>query len=480
MKDYTINKNIPLEPVQNEVIEFLSKRPRAINASATGLGKTYATLTLAVHFMTRHPEYQCIILCPAKANKAFKRELNTKLFERFSLYTASKASVDPKSRFHIFNYSSLHKYFDTILSIKGSGQVFFLVDESHYLQNPESQLYKSARLVLSLGQIRWFMTATPLGNSLEGFYWMMDLLNPGCLNSIEWFKNRYQIIEYRKMTRRGRLVKIPEVVGYRNLAELKAFARNYIIIRKRDYNLQFFYRSVETEPLVMSLYKEAARGLSYEMTDSDGNKITTIRGHGARLHDLQRVLDNCHPQLGGTTFSNKEKELCKLIMEKTKINESLLIYCDYYDTIDRLEYVLSTLQHKMNISKIFKITGKQPPKERAKVEDQLIPRSIVIVSSAGCESINLQKANNVCFYDTPFAVNDVIQMVGRVARMDSTYDTMSVYFLEYKGTIDTYKKELIMKHSTLIDSVLRRETNLPTEVLEIDTKTSREDRKSVV
>ncbi len=484
--DYTINKGIPLSQEQNEIIDFMRRRAVSINGAGTGLGKTYSTLTLAVHFMTKHPEYRCVILCPNKANKAFIRELTTKLFEPYSIYTADGSKVDKKSRFFIFNYSSLHKFYETIIDIKGDQQIFFIIDEAHTLSNPSSFLYKTVRMILRLGKIRWGLTATPLGNDLEGMFHMVDLLKPGFLGpSIEWFKHRYEIIELKDMQTRGKKVKIPQVVGYQNLAELNAKMQDICIIRKLPFNLHFDYIKFPMEETTAAAYKKASKGLEYDRTIVDKTtkseyKVRDTREWGARLHDLQQILDNCHSTLDGVSFSNKEKEMCKLIRKVNSEGGCTLIYCEYYNTIDRVEYVLTKLKAKLEISKIFKITGKQKINDRAQVEDKMIPNSVVIVSKAGNESVNLQKSNHVIFYDLPFAINDVIQMVGRVARMDSKFSDMYVHFLEYEDTLDTYKRLRIQQHSTLIDNVICHDTNLPLEVLVLDSQSLKDIKKKYI
>lgn len=37
MTDYTLNKDVSLTSVQNEIVEFLLSRPACINAAQTGL-----------------------------------------------------------------------------------------------------------------------------------------------------------------------------------------------------------------------------------------------------------------------------------------------------------------------------------------------------------------------------------------------------------------------------------------------------------
>jgi hypothetical protein len=37
MKDYTLNKDVPLTEVQNEVVEWMLSRPTCVNSCQTGL-----------------------------------------------------------------------------------------------------------------------------------------------------------------------------------------------------------------------------------------------------------------------------------------------------------------------------------------------------------------------------------------------------------------------------------------------------------
>ena len=75
------------------------------------------------------------------------------------------------------------------------------------------------------------------------------------------------------------------------------------------------------------------------------------------------------------------------------------------------------------------------------LKQKLGPRSVTLITSAGTESVNLQRANNLIFYEIPFPLRQFIQACGRITRMDSNYDKFQVYILEAEGTIDTYKKK---------------------------------------
>ena len=78
-----------------------------------------------------------------------------------------------------------------------------------------------------------------------------------------------------------------------------------------------------------------------------------------------------------------------------------------------------------------------------------------------CRSINLQAVNNIIVYDIPFSIGDLVQLIGRVTRVDTKYPKQFVYFLEANETIDTYKRLLIQSHSTIIQAIFGEDKNLP-------------------
>ena len=105
------------------------------------------------------------------------------------------------------------------------------------------------------------------------------------------------------------------------------------------------------------------------------------------------------------------------------------------------------------------------------MEEQIDTGTIVLLTQAGTESINLQKANTVIFYDIPFAIQTFIQMVGRVTRMDSKYDHQDIYLIEAEGTSDTYRRILLQMNGQLINQIFGKVNTLPLEMKFIDSVT---------
>lgn len=505
-RDYTLKgrKNLPLKPEQNEIVEALLDNDFYFNFAQTGLGKTLATLTAAVHKAVERKEddIHFVLLLPSSAVKAFSDALSLQIGLPFNIYTATKTRAKEGSRFHIFNYSTLGKdifstkkkradtnpYFEQLKQLKlDHPNLWLIADEAHALQDINTIQYKIVKALRPWFIGMWFLTATPILNNLDGFFYMVDLVRPGFFKNIYSFKNTFEQLEKKVIWKTGPGgVKKPmttyEVVGYKNLELLAKKTEEIGIIRAIEYNILFNYRSVSLSEFMSKYYKQAAKGLfsgtkvkaSGKSKNGRNKKEKTKKGAqehaGARLHDLQRVVSNSHKDfqaLDRNNLTEKEILLINTVKEVISKGEAVLIYFGYLETLARIKYIFEKLQLKLEIPTIHEISGSVSQGKRKAVESTIKPRDIVLITSAGTESINLQRANNLIFYEIPFPLRQFIQACGRIPRTNSEFDEFNIYILEAEGTIDTYKKNRIISNSAAIKAVLGGSNTLPTGLLEL-------------
>ena len=67
--------------------------------------------------------------------------------------------------------------------------LYVILDESQYIKNPESILYKSVKKLDSSHKL--VLTGTPIENSLSDLWAQFNFINPGLLGSFSFFKNNY-------------------------------------------------------------------------------------------------------------------------------------------------------------------------------------------------------------------------------------------------------------------------------------------------
>ena len=461
MNDYTLAKDFPLTKGQNEIIEYMLQRPTAICGAQTGFGKTYCLSTALCLMLLRFKDTHAFVLAPPKALKGFKKELSTKLKIRYNIITSQEVQHIPGARITLVSTTCLDKACPEIVKMKSEGKkLMLLVDEYHCCQSPDSKIYKRLQNIRSLFTIMWGATATPLKNDVEGLYWMLTLLNPRILGTWQMFRARFLITERHSVsqkTKNGKYISrfVEEVIGFKNVDQLQNLLAQYIIIKQQPYNLNFIYNRVQLEQKEIEKYLVAGRGLLRESSESNW---------AVRLHDLQQVIDNIQPEYRQEDLTNKEKLFLKVLIERLREGSPCLVYCDYNEGINRLESILTKFKTNLQLKAIYKVTGDIDMAKREKVEDLIKPNTVTLITSAGTESINLQKANTMIFYDVPFSILTFIQAVGRITRIDTKFKSQNIHIIESFGTIDTYKRLLIQINGNMIKALFGDIATLPLEL----------------
>ncbi len=204
-----------------------------------------------------------------------------------------------------------------------------------------------------------------------------------------------------------------------------------------------------------------------KITDEKGN-YNAERLKSLTKQALEKINTNRKVSIMNSDISSKEREYLKVIKDEIDKGHPVLTYLDYSDIVDRLEMLLNKTKSITGVKQVLKVTGSVSLKEREIVEESIKEGTVVLITSAGTESINLQKSNSMIFYDVPFSVLTFIQAVGRITRMDSKYSEQHIHIIEATGTIDSYKRLLINMNSNLIETIFGGIETLPVEILKID------------
>ena len=478
MTDYTLNKDIPLTSVQNEVIDFMLKRPACINACQTGLGKTYTNVTAIAHLLLQHKDLIAFIVAPPKALKIFRKELREKLRIKFSEISAQE-QVDSKCRVFLVSQTKLSECTGLIERLRSNGfKLALILDEAHICQAEDNDFTKLIRTIRHKFPIFWLSTATPCGNDIWGLYNLMYLINPNILGSKENFTKNYLVTEYKRVKKFNIFTKRYEfpyeeiVTGYKNVDKLQSAIADYVIIRQKKYNLEFIYHKCDLDPTETVAYLDASAGKARD---------TSKKNWAVRVNDLQRVVDNASEKYSDSnTLSSKEKLLVNVLLSEIE-NHAILVYTELTDTVLRLRTLFIKLkQLGYPINNIYTITGSQTFQERAEVEDNLTKSDIVIITQAGTESINLQAADTILLYNVPFSIKVFIQLIGRVTRVDTKYPKQYIHFIEARGTVDTYRRLNVSLHGNLIQNLFGEIETLPVELTIIDNKTQQKLKSALL
>jgi len=475
IEDFILLDTFPdgrLLPEQIEALDIIPNRKRIILADSTGQGKTISILASFAKLMSsgKFPRIHLLGVCTKSATISWDKDLkNHTAFEYEILLTENKAKdadyANPEGRHAtILPYSALDKFPLTMRAIVEGRQFVLAVDEAHRIMNPKTRQSRLVRDLVSRSIAAWGMTATPMLNHLENLWGVIDCFFPNYLGSLEFFLQTYTVRRKRKI--RGRKAKskgggyqdriIMEIVGYKNTDHLKAKIEPIMLRRVRDMDIQFYHFRKPLTSEEEGAYLTAASGIIKE--------TRTVKEFSTRLPELQLVANNSIAEDGSPNrenrLSTKEALYFAIVSKILENGYGCIVYSSRLLTIERLRYITRAAHCSLRFEQ-YCITGDSTFAERAEVQERHGPGTILFMSDAGGESLNLQKVNFVLFYDLPWSLGKIIQTIGRVARVDSTYKTFYAVILEAIGTIDEYKGKLMLHHTSLLQRVLNGQANLP-------------------
>lgn len=333
--------------------------------------------------------------------------------------------------------------------VLGGGLV---VSNCHKLKNPDSRLTRMMTIVRDNSMCTWGLTATPMLNHLEDIYFLIDFIAPGALGGEKEFRKRYMKVKFKRVG----CSKVPETVGYKNLDELSERIKKYVIHAYRPMDVRFYFLGVDLSEREELLYLRAAMGV---LGEGQSN-------WAPRLHDLQYAADNValedrSPNRNYDFLGSKEGGALKLMRNLLSRNKAVI----FYSCTKRQVFRIKTLLEMKGIgNRVMIITGDTSQKQRSRIADEFSLGDILLVTGAGGESLNLQISQDIIMYNLNFKVGEIIQVIGRIVRMDSTYDHMNIYVIQANGTIDEYKRLYFQANSDRIQRVIGNNSCIPQSV----------------
>lgn len=167
--------------------------------------------------------------------------------------------------------------------------------------------------------------------------------------------------------------------------------------------------------------------------------------HTKRLAEMQKMID----------LSEEKQQL--LIETITPLKDKgVIVYVELLEVVDSLEKLL-----KKHGFEVLTITGKTSQTNRAKVSDEFMedPRGkVVLFSSAGSESVDLNATQDIALYNTPKGSKSFNQVIGRVARGFGEFTQFNIHEIVVEDTLDEYKQILLSSKREIEQTILNSDT----------------------
>lgn len=452
------------EPTEDQLvaIEMLPSKKGFICADATGLGKTYAAIC-AFSVLEKHcSDAHLLVLSTKSSVSSWRGDLTNMTYYSFLEFTTGSPEMDDLAvvghDVSVMTYTSIQKYPKYLSMLLKAKSVILVADEFHRAADPTSRIGQITRYLRKYVRYFWGLSATPLGNKLESLYNLVEIVKPGHLG-LTWrtFVEKYCVSRVETVNREGK--KVLKVLGVKRPKLLASRLRQVMLRRDLKIPVEFHRVTVRLSPEEEERYLLAAAGEMGQLREE------TVKQFSARLPDLQLVVNNAadagkHYNDDYETLSTKEArflEMCRGDLATEDVRP-LVVFTSSLWTQRRL---LALAEDHLEYSRLLKINGDSSEDERDHITKTFGDQDLLIMSPAGGESLNLQAAGHLIFYDVPFDLRQFVQAAGRTVRMNTKHETVHIYLLEALDTVDSYKSLMVFSNAQLFEEVMRGTRTLP-------------------
>lgn len=320
---------------------------------------------------------------------------------------------------------------------------YLILDESQYIKNKNSKIFKSISQINASHKIS--LSGTPIENSLDDLWSQMQFINPNILGSYSFFIENFK-------------VPIEKQQDENSFLELKNLIKPFILRRTKEQVLkdlpelseQIFY--CEMQPDQEKLYEEEKSKARNFLLKADGSRMDKIN----IINTLMRLrqLSN-HPKMIDSKSemdSGKYIAVTNYLETLIQANQKTIIFSSF---VSNLAFYKDWCTE--NDVEFCELTGATPLKERElqvkRFQEQEKPLLFFISLKAGGVGLNITRASYVLFLDpwwNPFSEK---QGIGRAHRMGQLNKVNVIRFIT-KNTVEEKIIRLQESKKLLADSLL--------------------------
>lgn len=442
-----------LRPYQTEGVHWLERLRlmylNGILADDMGLGKTLQAIIAITQCLQKNKEAKTLIVCPTSLLYNWKEEFhkfNPKIKAQVidGIPQQRKKLLADVQEMHVLitSYTLLQKDIEAYKEIPLS---YCILDEAQHIKNRSTRNAKSVKMIQATHRL--ILTGTPVENSLEDLWSLMDFLMPNFLGTYDRFSEKY--IRAPSQTHAQNIDYLRKKISPFILRRMKSdVLRDLPPISEIDYHCQL-------SPIQEELYRSYANSARDELTklvERDGFDKVQIHIL-ATLTRLKQIC--CHPAI----FAKEKAEpgdsakydmLLELLQSLVEGGHRTVIFSQYTRMLQIMRddfeqraipfsYLDGSSKDRLDIVKEFN-------------ENKDIPVFLLSLKAGGT-GLNLVGADTVIHYDmwwNPAVENQATDRVHRMGQKQS----VSAYKLITLGSIEEKIVEMQKRKKGLVKKVV--------------------------
>lgn len=434
--DYSKYSNRPPLEHQKVAIEKLLANDRFILADDMGVGKTASAVISSLESDAK----KVLIICPASLKINWKREIENYTDRKILIVEGRKwgSTFD----YYIINYDIIKNYHSTDNSEDSDDYKLLvnarfdlaIVDEAHYLSNPQANRTKLLNDVLSKIPKVWLLTGTPMTSRPINYYNLLKIVNsPLAINWQTYVKRYCKGYQFRVGNR-----KIWNTSGASNLDELRELTKNIVLRRLKTDVLDLPEKIIAPVYLELksTFYDEELEEFMRISEDKKKNESITVTLN--RLMKIRQLIAN-----------EKIPYTCELIDKIIEQDKKVIIFTNFTNALD----ILHEKYKKISVV----LDGRMSKEKRQESVDkfQNNDKIKVFISNiiAGGVGITLTAAEAVIMNDLSFVPAHHSQAEDRAYRYGQK-NSVLVYYPLFENTIERIVYNILQKKKNIIDQVM--------------------------
>ncbi len=420
---YKEGLNCELRRYQEWGVKYGLHQGKFILGDEMGLGKTIQAIATMVSLRCTGQTH-FVVVCPASVISNWCREISTK--SKLSAVKIHGADKTINLEKWISEGGVAVTTYETTGIIKLEDNFKFamlVVDEAHYIKNPNAQRSKNVREICKHAENIMFMTGTALENRVDEMIELIDILNPDLtaklkatsfMSAAPEFRNMIAPVYYRRK-REDVLTELPEKIETQEWCELN----------KEEEKVY--------EEAILAKKTAQARRVSWNAPD---------------------INESC-----------KAKRLLEIVEEAEADGRKVIVFSFFLDT-------MKTVTQLLGDRCVSVINGSVPPQKRQEIIDEFekAPAGAVLPAQiqAGGTGLNIQSASVVIICEPQYKPSIENQAISRAYRMGQARNVL-VYRLLCEDTIDEKITKLLEDKQEIFDA-FANDSEAAKENFEIDDK----------
>lgn len=382
---------------------------RTLLGDEMGLGKTIQALAMINHLHQNGKKF-AMVICPLSVLANWKREVKTRSKLKTFIFHGSGRDVE-FAKWQKEAGVLITTYEQTLRMdfIEEHNLDVLVVDEAHYVKNPDAKRSQSVYRFTIIAEYVLFMSGTPLENRLEEMKQLISVLQPKIAEQLTQELHLLHPKEFKRL--------VAPVYLRRNrkdvLAELP--------------ELEIIPQWVEFGDEERKIYEAAVMSGQLMLM----RRAAWLGGSPEQSPKLERLLDICD--------------------EARENGQKVLVFSFFKDVIDVIWRHIAERTFEP-------ITGDVPNARRQEIIDEFAkaePGSVLISQiTAGGVGLNIQAANVVILCEPQWKPSTEEQAISRAYRMGQSREVV-VYRLLTEDSIDATMLEVLGEKANLFDLYAR-------------------------